>query len=260
MNIHFGYWLPGISFFDREGMLEQMNVEVMRRCRLSQIRDPIVMDLGCGVGSTLRTVRRHFPTSEVIGITLVGRQAVVASRWGSRNRPSGPRVLVGDYLRAPIRDASVDAAFCLESACYAPNVTKMSLLREMARVTMSGGRIVVADAMLKQWPIRSPVTRAAHRDLCDAWAVDTLAHLDSFLDTADDLGFRDIVVEDISVNVFPSVLHVPYVAARFLSRAYVNSTRLSPDRIRNAFAGVPLSLLALDSSAVGYFIISAERR
>jgi hypothetical protein len=119
--------------------------------------------------------------------------------------------------------------------------------------------MVVADAMLRQWPLRSPTARAAHRSLCDAWALDTLGHLGSFLDAAEDAGFCDVVVEDISRNVFPSLLHVPFVAVQFFTEAYIRSIRLSPDRVRNALAGLPLATLALDPSAVGYFIISGTR-
>jgi SAM-dependent methyltransferase len=259
MNVHFGCWRPGIDVFDREAMLEQMNVEVVRRCQLGRCHRPMVLDLGCGVGAVLRTVRRHFPTSFAIGITLVEEQAAVASRFATGERSEAPPVLVGDFLRTPLRERSVYAAFAVESSCYAPGLAKRALLREMARVTMAGGRMVVADAMLRHWPLRSPITDAAHRRLCDAWALDTLGHLGSFVDAAEDAGFCDIVVEDISRNVFPSLLHVPFVAAQFFAEAYIRSARLSPDRVRNALAGFPLAALALDPSAVGYFIISGNR-
>lgn len=259
LNMHFGFWRPGMSPMDREAMLEQMNIEVIARLQLDRFPRPVVIDMGCGVGTATRCVRRAWPRSSAVGLTLVWQQAANARRWAAREGEGCPPIVVGDYMRAPIRSGGADAVFAIESSCYAPGLSKRDLLAEMARLTRSGGRMVVADAMLKRPRPLSPVSRAAHRQLCEAWALDTLAHVGSFIVAVKEVGFRDIEVEDISVNVLPSSLHAPLVAARFAASA-AGSFTTSPGRLRNALAAFPLALFAADPTAGGYYMVSATRR
>src|SRR5277367_5761924 len=54
-NMHFGYYRAGANPFGREAMLEQMNTEVLSRLQLNGIPEPQLLDLGCGLGATLRS-------------------------------------------------------------------------------------------------------------------------------------------------------------------------------------------------------------
>jgi cyclopropane fatty-acyl-phospholipid synthase-like methyltransferase len=55
----------------REAMLEQMNAEVLARLELDGIAEPQVVDLGCGLGATLRSFARRLPNAKLLGITRV---------------------------------------------------------------------------------------------------------------------------------------------------------------------------------------------
>jgi len=261
LNMHFGFWRPGVNPADLEAMLEQMNVEVISRLGLGGHDAPVVADLGCGAGTVARTLARQVPGARPIGLTAVAWQAAQAPRLARAEAEPCPPIVLGDYTAAPFRTASFDGVYAVESSCYAPALAKRALLAEMARLTRPGGRMVVADAMLKRRRVRAPLTHAAHRALCRAWALDTLGHLGTFVDTAAAVGFRDIVVEDISFNVLPSVLHVPRVTLRFAAAA-LSRRGAGPGeaRWRNAFAGFPLALFAADPTAGGYYLISATRR
>jgi MPBQ/MSBQ methyltransferase len=263
LNMHFGFWRPGINPVDREAMLEQMNREVIARLHLDRWPRPVVIDMGCGVGTGTRSVARVFPGSRPVGLTLVRWQAANARRWAAREGERCPPIVVGDYLQAPVRTGVADAAFAIESSCYAPGLSKRGLLAEMARITRRGGRVVVADAMLKRRRASSPVSRAAHYGLCQAWALDTLGHIGSFVDGLHGVGFEDISVEDISVNVLPSSVHAPLVTARFAMdamRSLAAGGAVSPARVRNALVTVPLMVFAADPTAAGYYMVSATRR
>jgi hypothetical protein len=53
-NMHFGYFRWGLSPFHREPMLNEMNRQVLSRLRLDPAGDGLLVDLGCGVGATVR--------------------------------------------------------------------------------------------------------------------------------------------------------------------------------------------------------------
>src|SRR5271154_240123 len=63
-NMHFGYYRAGTNPLDREAMLEQMNAEVLARLQVDGIVEPQLLDLGCGLGATLRSFARCLPGAE----------------------------------------------------------------------------------------------------------------------------------------------------------------------------------------------------
>src|SRR5215467_13271236 len=70
-NMHFGYYHAGANPFHREAMLEQMNAEVLARLQVSGIDEPQLLDLGCGLGATLRSIARRLPKAKLVGLTRV---------------------------------------------------------------------------------------------------------------------------------------------------------------------------------------------
>ena len=64
-NMHFGFFRWGMNPFRREAMLEQMNQEILRRLHLNreaETRVPArILDMGCGLGATLRSFARRLP-------------------------------------------------------------------------------------------------------------------------------------------------------------------------------------------------------
>src|SRR6202043_4144932 len=55
-NMHFGFYRRGMNPFHREAMLEQMNREVLRRLQLTDAAPAHILDMGCGLGATLRSL------------------------------------------------------------------------------------------------------------------------------------------------------------------------------------------------------------
>src|SRR5690348_16951540 len=70
-NMHFGYYRAGMNPLHREAMLEQMNVEVLARLQLNDIVEPRLLDLGCGLGATLRSFAHRLPNARLLGVTRV---------------------------------------------------------------------------------------------------------------------------------------------------------------------------------------------
>jgi ubiquinone/menaquinone biosynthesis C-methylase UbiE len=219
-NMHFGFFRWGMNPFNREAMLEQMNQEIL--CRLHSIdespeRVPVrILDMGCGLGATLRSVARSLPQADLHGITLVPWQ-LEQGRQLNQACPEGDRItlVLGDYERSTQPSASFDAVYALESSCYARGTDKRAFLVEAHRLLRPGGRIVVADGFRGRGKLRGP-QKDIYRKVCDCWVIDTLAEVDQFTLALQRIGFRQIVVERMQARVTPSVFHVPWVTLKFL--------------------------------------------
>ena len=53
-NMHFGYFNWGMNPFNLEKMLNQMNEAIRKRLILEEHIEPLILDLGCGLGATAR--------------------------------------------------------------------------------------------------------------------------------------------------------------------------------------------------------------
>lgn len=259
-NMHFGYYGGGMNPFDLEGMLRRMNQEVLGNLELASGSPHRILDLGCGVGATLREAFSMMKDLLAVGVTIVPRQAERAMRLGRTDRRYEQlHIVQGDFSALPFADRSFDGVYALESSCYAPGLGKECLVREMYRVLKPGGRFVVADAFLKTRRKMSWVTRTCYRALCDYWALETLGEIDEFRSALEAVGFQNIQIRNISKNVTPSVLHIPAVLARFLCREIILGEGVNPLRWKNMMAGPLLIGFTLDRSRSGYFLIKGRR-
>src|SRR5437870_168986 len=148
-NMHFGYYRRGMSPFNLEGMLDRMNYEVLTRLALSSDAPQRILDMGCGLGATLRYACGLMNNLTAYGVTIVpwqAKQAMALSQQGQMNRKV--RIVRGDFTATPFAPNSFDGVFALESSCYSPGFSKEGLVREMYRVLKPGSRFVVADAFL----------------------------------------------------------------------------------------------------------------
>jgi len=261
-NMHFGFFRRGMNPFRREAMLEQMNVEVLDRLRLPgfDTASPRILDMGCGLGATLRSIARRMPAAELHGITLVPWQ-FEQGRLRNQSDPQAARITLalGDYERTSYQPASFDAICAVESSCYSAGAHKPRLLRECHRLLRPGGRLVVADGFIGQGKLRGP-QRRIFRTLCDCWAIDAFGEIQPFILELRRAGFRDIVVEQIQSRVTPSALHVPWVTLKFLLTSVLfGSRKMTRARWNNVLAPILLPFIGHPIGPFAYYIVSATR-
>src|SRR5579864_483104 len=167
-NMHFGYYRAGANPLRRESMLEQMNAEVLERLHVEDITQPSLLDLGCGLGATLRSFARRLPHARLLGLTRVPWQV---ERAQALNDAAGcgkrVRVLEGDYEDAILPPGSYDGVYALESSCHAHGADKGALLAEAHRLLRPGGRLVVADGFLAGARFANALQERVYRKLCD---------------------------------------------------------------------------------------------
>jgi cyclopropane fatty-acyl-phospholipid synthase-like methyltransferase len=261
-NMHFGYYRAGINPLRRETMLEQMNAEVLARLELKGITEPRLLDLGCGLGATLRSFARRLPRAWLLGITRVPWQVENASRL---NHAAGcgerVRIVEGDYEDTMLPTAGYDGVYALESSCHAHGADKGVLLAEAHRLLRPGGRLVVADGFLTRDWFANALQRRIYYKLCECWVIEQLAQLERFRARLEDLGFTDIAIENLQMCVAPSVAHIPWVTLKFLLTDVVfGKARMTRARWNNVLAPVLLPLVSAPLGPMTYCMITATKR
>ena len=259
-NMHFGFFRWGMNPFRREPMLEQMNQEIQRRLHLDSTRPARILDMGCGLGATLRSFARRLPKSDLNGITLVPWQ-LEQGRQLNRSCPEAQSITLtlGDYEHTSERPQSFDAVYAIESSCYAHGANKSAFLQEAHRLLRPGGRIVVADGFLGPGKLRGP-QKLLFRKLCECWVIDTFGEVDKFASELQRLGFGEIIVENVQSRVTPSVLHVPWVTLKFLLKDVLFGDRtMTRARWNNILAPILLPFVGSPLGPIAYYIINAKR-
>jgi len=261
-NMHFGYYRAGANPLNREAMLEQMNAEVLARLQLGATSDPRLLDLGCGLGATLRSFSRRLPRAWLLGLTRVPWQV---ERALALNQTAGcserVRVVEGDYENAVLPSAEFDGAYALESSCHAHGDDKGALLAEAHRLLRPGGRLVVADGFLAGGSFATALQERVYRKLCECWVIEEFAQIDQFTVRLEQLGFTDITVEHLQMRVAPSVAQVPWVTLKFLLTDVVFGKReMTRARWNNVLAPVLLPLVSAPLGPMTYCMITAKKR
>ena len=261
-NMHFGYFRSGANPLDREAMLEQMNAEVLSRLQAEGIAQPQLMDLGCGLGATLRSFAHRLPTARLWGITRVPWQVEQAR---ALNEVAGcsdrVRVIEADYEDTYLLPrASFDGVYALESSCHAHGADKCTFLKQAHRLLRRGGHLVVADGFLADDRFPTALQERIYRKLCECWVIEELAQLPSFTARLEELGFGEITVEHLQLRVAPSVAHVPWVTVKFLITDVVFGEReMTRARWNNILAPLLLPLVSEPLGPMTYCMITAKR-
>jgi MPBQ/MSBQ methyltransferase len=260
-NMHFGYYRAGANPLRRETMLEQMNAEVLARLKVEGIAEPQLLDLGCGLGATLRSYARRLPQAWLLGITRVPWQ-VENARALNHSAGCGERVRVleGDYEQTLLPSASYDGVYALESSCHAHGADKGALLAEAYRLLRPGARFIVADGFLAWDRFANALQQGIYRRLCDCWVIEQLAQLELFTARMKELGFTDITVEHLQMRVAPSVAHIPWVTLKFLLTDVVfGKSKMTRARWNNVLAPVLLPLVSAPLGPMTYCMIAATK-
>lgn len=146
-HVHHGFWATG-----KENPAEAIRalIEVVAaRAKLAPKMD--VAELGCGYGASARVLARE-KLVNVIGYTdseaqywyAQGQESVQKQKQeeqGLVDEEENPRIVLGDWLKNELPDASLDAVLAIESTERMPD--KLAAFRQVTRVLRPGGRLIV---------------------------------------------------------------------------------------------------------------------
>lgn len=260
-NMHFGFYRWGTNPLDREAMLEQMNVEVQEQLRIDARNPSRILDMGCGLGATLRSFAARLPQASLTGVTRVPWQ-VERARERNDAASGGERIRVEqmDYEHPTLRSASFDGVYALESACHAHGADKAAFLKEAHRLLRPGGRMVMVDAFLRGDRPMSGLQRRIVSKLCECWVIESWGDLNRVVAQMRRTGFRDIQVESWHWRVAPSVCHIPWVTAKFLVRDVCCDRKpMTRARWNNMVAPMLAPLISMPLGPMEYCMISGTK-
>ncbi|MEU7104796.1 class I SAM-dependent methyltransferase [Streptomyces stramineus] len=213
-------------------------MEVVLTRKLALPPTASVLDAGCGVGDTARTVARTGGV-HVTGIDGIESDIAIARQRSARAGEPGSHTgfLLADYHALPFTDASFDGVYTMESFVHSPDPPQG--LAEFFRVLRPGGKLVMFEYSSTPQDQLTPPARTALLRVCELSGMPgmlTLIHgqLERLLQQT---GFAVESTYDATAKILPmlrafSVLgRLPYALARSLGRG---------DRLVNAMSGVEM--------------------
>jgi len=96
--------------------------------------------------------------------------------------------------------------------------------------------------------------------LCRYWPVAELPSVDGFVNSLDKHGFEDVVVEDISWRVAPSLAHAPFSVLSFVVKRLLAGRPLDRHSRNNLKASLLAIVLDLDREKFRYCLISGRAK
>lgn len=254
-NMHFGYHIWGkTNPFKRDTMLNEMNRQIFTRLQLPENR-VLIADLGCGMGGTMRHFLKQKSNLNIIGVTLSDFQA----REGNKMLAGTNGVILKeDFTKTTLPNTQMDGCVAIESFCHTGHSYKT--LQETFRLLKPGKRLVIADALLKKQPEELCAGSSySYKGLCKGWSLDGLGVIDQVEKNLLGIGFSEVTIEDVSMHVAPSVLHVPFAIPAFILKQLFKYKRIKPQSWNNLKASFYALVSGLHRKDFGYYIITATK-
>lgn len=253
-NMHFGYSAWGcMNPFNREGMLTNMNRQVFNALNLNPRKDCKVIDLGCGMGGSMKYGLQRFPKLFMLGVTLSNFQVEHGNRF-IKNYPG--LILKEDYTKLSMNDTCVDGAIAVESFCHSGH--KKEAFKEAYRILKPGASLVIADAFLKPEEEELRGSWVYHK-LCKAWSLKGLKSKNQVVKELRDIGFKEVEVQNLFWRIALSVLHVPFAIGGFLIKSKLKGKPLRKEQINNLKGSFYALLSGIHLNTFGYYMIKATK-
>ncbi len=254
-NMHFGYFIPfKTNPFKRDTMLNEMNRQVIKRLNIGNDKHRLI-DMGCGMGGTMRYALKHYKNLTAYGVTLSDFQ------WKHGNtllKTHNGIILKENYNQTSFQPQTFNSAIAIESFCHAGHDKKT--LKEAYRILKPNGRLVIADAFLKKEA--NELCKGAnytYKRLCNHWSLEKLETPKQIKKHLKAIGFTNITIEDVSMRVAPSVLHVPFAIFGFFFKTLLTLKPLKKESFHNLKGSFYALLSGLHLKSFGYYIITAEK-
>ena len=254
-NMHFGYFIPfKTNVLKRDSMLNEMNNQVLKRLKLTNKKSTLI-DLGCGMGATMRYALKKQQNLSSFGVTLSDFQAKKGNEL--LNDYDGT-ILKENYNNTSFKSNTFDAALAIESLCHSGHNEKS--IKEAFRIIKPYGKLVIADAFLKREPSKLGMgSNYAYKKLCNHWSLEKLETIDNMVTKIKEQGFSKVEVEDASFRVAASVLHVPFAIIGFTLKQLFSTKSIKRESFHNLKGSLYALLSGLHMKSFGYYIISCTK-
>lgn len=191
--IHRAVWGPGVE--TRAAAFHYVEDRIAEQLDGPRgVAEPTVVDLGCGVGGSLRHLAARLPIRGV-GVTLSPVQArLAAERIRAAGLDGRIRCVVGDYADPGLDLPAADLVYAIESFVHGPDPA--AFFAQCARVVRPGGLLIVCDDVLRAAGGRR-ARRAVDR-FRRGWRINVLPDRDGLRALAAGAGFEHVATRDLT--------------------------------------------------------------
>lgn len=178
---------------------------------LSETEHVRVLDVGCGIGGTSRTIARMRPNWTVTGISISPAQIERASKLAMEQNIMNVDFRCCDAMKMPFPDNAFDVVWSCESAEHMPD--KQAFISECLRVLKPGGRFVLAT-----WCQRDDrevpftiIEREKLEFLYKEWCHPKFDSLEAYTDMTQIAGLKEVRTTDWTEETLPAWRHSIFV-------------------------------------------------
>ncbi len=197
-SMHFGYYDEQHQSHD--AAVSNMNQKLAKLAGIT--RADSVFDAGCGVGGSAFWLAEHIGC-KVMGVSVVPRQVARAKQFAEqRHLKELVSFRVADYSDTGLVANSFSVVWGLESIVHAED--KRAVLNEAYRILKPGGRLIIAEYLLKEKPLTAWEQSWLSLWL-KGWAMGSILTEKQYREIARQAGFTDIKVKDWTTAVSPSL-------------------------------------------------------
>jgi ubiquinone/menaquinone biosynthesis C-methylase UbiE len=207
---HFGYYpteAPGITM--REA---QRNMEDVVGQALQLPPGSLVLDAGCGEGSTARRLATKFDL-RVDGVDLLAESVSLAKKR-SHERGLSDRVSFseGDFTYVPAKDRRYDGVYTVEALIHAPDLGRA--MNEFYRVLKPGGALVLAEYSKPPTSDLSAKEQQTFSSISSRAGMHSFDHFihGAFPSILSDARFEALSVTDLTPNILPMLKRFHHIA------------------------------------------------
>ena len=185
-TIHRAVWGPGTSNHQQAFRYIENQIIKFSRSLLPKSDKLHIVDLGCGVGTSLCYIAEHLPILGT-GITLSPVQVKLAKQIIDKaNLTDRVLCIEGDYSNLPNNTKRADVAYAIESFVHSQDPDQFFV--QCSRLIKPGGLLILCDDFRKS-ETGSAEKKTIER-FCKGWHINTLLNLKECYSLADSKGFR----------------------------------------------------------------------
>ncbi len=242
-HMHLGWFAPPHDDCD-DALGRAQTAMVERHLHHAAIRDgAVILDVGCGLGGTLRMLNERQSGTRLIGVNIDPRQLAVAQRLTALNGNS-LEWITADAAAFARPGLSCDTLLSVEAMFHFPDI--VGFLQAVARVLRPGGRAVISTILLSaegQADLARSVAVVAWGYA--PWPLPGLT-LPQLLGHIDAAGLELIAIEDMTEAVAPTFDFIAAPPPKDVTSSAVTEMRRLLER-----GGLRYILLALQPRQAG---------